>query len=214
MSTLVFRRMVLLLLLVAMALPASAQIPIADARALPLGSTVTVEGSVTVPSATFASFLFDQGFAIQDGSGGIYVRVFDDLHLERHRVVRTTGTLIEEFGLLILVASDVEILQEVALVGAQDFATGAISDATEGLLVRVEGEITIIRDDQPFGFSIFVDDGSGETQVFIPVTPAFHPLQWGWVEVGNTIRATGFSGQFASQFEVNPRSPGDVQFVP
>jgi hypothetical protein len=167
-----------------------------------------------VPSGTFASFTFDQGFAIQDQTGGVYVRTADDLRLEFHRRVRVSGTLIEEFDLLILVASEVEVLRSVDLVEPQLFATGEISEATEGLLVTVEATITIVRDDQPFGFSVFADDGTGETQIFIPVSEGFHPLDQAWIAVGNTIRATGYSGQFLTQYEVNPRKPGDVQFLP
>ena len=38
---------------------------IAEARALPLGTVVTIEGTVTTPSGVFASSFFDEGFAIQ-----------------------------------------------------------------------------------------------------------------------------------------------------
>src|SRR3712207_4811861 len=51
---------------------------IAQARRLPVGTIVTVEGSVTVPAGAFKSGTFDAGFAIQDRTGGIYV------HLERN----------------------------------------------------------------------------------------------------------------------------------
>src|SRR5262245_52555086 len=76
---------------------------IADARALPLGSTVTVKCSVTVPSGVFSSSTFDQGFAIQDHSGGIYVSIATNLGLAPRRQVRVTGHLADSFGLLILV---------------------------------------------------------------------------------------------------------------
>ena len=48
-------------------------ISIAEARALPLGTVVTVDGSVTTPSGTFESSFFDKGFGLQDRSAGIYV---------------------------------------------------------------------------------------------------------------------------------------------
>ena len=54
-------------------------ITIAEARSLPLGTIVTIDGSVTVPSGAFSSSTFDQGFAIQDRTGGIYVSVPDNL---------------------------------------------------------------------------------------------------------------------------------------
>lgn len=61
------------LLLIGSALAGAQTISIADARNKPLGTVVTVEGSVTVPSASFTSSTFDQGFAIQDATAGIYV---------------------------------------------------------------------------------------------------------------------------------------------
>lgn len=48
----------------------------------PEGSIVTVKGTVTVASRAFASSTFDQGFALQDKSGGIYVSLGTDVGLE------------------------------------------------------------------------------------------------------------------------------------
>src|SRR5919106_6212015 len=55
--------------------PGPKPISIAQARSLPLGTVVTIDGLVTVASGTFSSSTFDQGFAIQDNTGGIYVSV-------------------------------------------------------------------------------------------------------------------------------------------
>jgi hypothetical protein len=63
-------------------------ISIAEARSLPLGTIVTIDGVVTVPSGAFSSSTFDQGFAIQDRTGGIYVSVPDNLGLK----FETTGS--------------------------------------------------------------------------------------------------------------------------
>jgi hypothetical protein len=62
--------------------PAPKIISIAEARSLPLGTVVTIDGSVTVASGAFSSSTFDQGFAIQDRTDGIYVSTPDiwDLH--------------------------------------------------------------------------------------------------------------------------------------
>src|SRR5262245_34466675 len=80
-----------LALLPAAALAAPVAVPtidIADARALPLGSTVRVKGSLTVPSGVFSSATFDQGFAIQDRTGGIYVSIATNLGLAPRQQVR------------------------------------------------------------------------------------------------------------------------------
>src|SRR6476659_1138871 len=80
---------------------AASPISIAAARHLALGTVVTVEGSVTVPSGVFASSFFDEGFAIQDLTGGIYVSMADNLGLNVRQLARVTGTLADSGGLLI-----------------------------------------------------------------------------------------------------------------
>ena len=78
-------------------------INIGDARALPLGSTVTIKGTVTVASGAFVSSTFDQGFALQDKSGGIYVSLATNLGLQLRDQAEVTGQLqdslwIADFG--------------------------------------------------------------------------------------------------------------------
>src|SRR5436190_1405252 len=49
-------------------------------------------------------------------------------------------------------------------------ATSAVGDATEGRIVRVVGRITTgPTSDLPYGFKLFVDDGSGAVLVFVNV---------------------------------------------
>jgi hypothetical protein len=71
--------------------PPRAALSIAEARSLPLGTVVTVDGSVTVASGTFSSSTFNQGFAIQDYTGGIYVSVADNLGFAPRQQVRVRG---------------------------------------------------------------------------------------------------------------------------
>jgi len=203
-------------LLLAGQIAANAQtISIADARNAPLGTVVTVEGSVTVPSGSFTASTFDQGFAIQDGTAGIYVSSAFDSGLNFHHRVRVTGTLGDDgFGLLVLrPASEADVVKipgadQIATVTA---ATGDVSEATEGLLVEVEGTITRgPTDDLPFGYSVFIDDGSGETQIFIPASTGVNPFKIPFVVPGNRIRVTGFGAQFLGQYEVLPRFRGDI----
>src|SRR5689334_536973 len=96
-------------LLVALTLALTAQvvaaqvISIAEARNLPAGTVVTVEGSVTVPSGTYASSTFDQGFGLQDETAGIYVSTAENPNLNFNRLVRVTGTVGDDgFGLTVL----------------------------------------------------------------------------------------------------------------
>ena len=210
------RAVPLLLALAASAHAAAAQvISIADARSQPAGTVVTVEGSVTVPSGAFAASTFDQGFALQDETAGIYVSTSENPNLNFNRSVRVTGEVADDgFGQLILrpaSLADVETLGGASLVAPEPVATGAVGEATEGSLVEVTGTVTRpARDDLPFGYSVFIDDGSGEVQIFIPASTGVNPFTIPFIEVGAEITAVGLSGQFLAQVEVLPRFRGDI----
>ena len=51
---------------------------------------------------------------------------------------------------------------------------------------------------------------AGAHQIFIPATTGVNPFNIPWVTPGNTIRVTGFGGQFLTQYEVLPRFHGDI----
>lgn len=186
-------------------------ISIAQARLLPLGTEVTVDGSVTTPSGAFASSFFDQGFALQDPSAGIYVSLQTNLGVAPRRQARVTGTLQDSYGLLLLVPSDdsdVKLHGKGPKVAPQFFLTGAISEATEGLLVTVVGVITQApSSDLPYGYKFFVDDGSGELQIYINLETG---IDLSGLAVGQLVRVTGFSSQFDTHYEIDPRGPSDI----
>jgi hypothetical protein len=209
-------RTLLLVLVFAVATRASAQvISIADARNEPLGTVVTVEGSVTVPSGDFSSSTFDQGFGLQDETGGIYVSTADNPNLNFHRRVQVTGVVGDDgFGLLVLrpaSLADVVTLGGASPVEPTVLATGDVSEATEGLLVEVTGVLSRpIVNDLPYGYQVFVNDGSGETQIFIAASTGINPFTIPFIERGRAITVVGYSGQFLSQYEVLPRHRGDI----
>lgn len=212
-------RIGLVVLALAVAARADAQvISIADARSQPPGTVVTVEGSVTVPSGDFATSTFDQGFVIEDETGGIYVSVSENLNLNFHRRVRVTGAVGDNgVGLLILLPvspAGVETLPGASAVEPVPVATGDISEATEGLLVEVTGTITRpIIDDLPFGYQVFIDDGSGETQIFICASTGINPFKIPFMKEGARITVVGSSGQFLAQYEALPRHRGDIHLA-
>jgi len=92
-------------------------------------------------------------------------------------------------------------------------ATSAVSSGIEGKLVRITGTITqpIVDDFLPIGFLIFVNDGSGEVHVFVCVSTG---IDVSGLSPGQTIEVTGFSGQFADSFEVDPRFQSDIRVLP
>ena len=197
-------------------LPVAAQtISIAEARALPLGTAVTVEGAVTVPSGAFVSSTFDQGFAIEDDTAGIYISIQTNNGFNYNRLVRVTGTLADDgFGQLVIFPGMVAAVGGAQLVEATLVATGDVGEGTEGSLVRVVATVTRGPvDDTPFGYSFFVDDGTGERQIFVPVSTGVNPFLIPFVTPGNTVRVTGLSSQFLANLEVLPRRHGDIQLV-
>lgn len=190
-------------------------ISIAEARALPLGAVVTIDGSVTVASGAFSSSTFDQGFAIQDHTGGIYVSTPDNLGFAPRQQVRVTGTLADTVlpGLLVLVnVTEVKAHGSGPKVQPLPVATGAVGEATEGKLVRITGTITQpVVNDLPFGFIIFIDDGSGEVHSFVSASTG---IDVSGLSPGQTVEVTGFSGQFADHYEVDPRTQADIKVLP
>lgn len=194
--------------------PAAKTISIAEARSLPLGTVVTIDGFVTVASGAFSSSTFDQGFAIQDRTGGIYVSVPVNHSLEPRQQVRVTGTLADTVlpGLLVLTnVTAIKVTGRGPRVQPLDVATGDVGEDTEGTLVRITGTITQpIVNDLPFGFIIFLNDGSGEVHSFVCASTG---IDVSGLSPGQTIEVTGFSGQFASDFEVDPRTQSDIRVV-
>jgi len=189
-------------------------ITIAEARSLPLGTTVTIDGVVTVPSGAFSSSTFDQGFAIQDRTGGIYVSVPDNNGFALRQQVRVTGTLADTVlpGLLVLVnVTDIKAHGSGPKVRPLPVATGDVGEDTEGQLVTITGTITQpVINDLPFGFIIFVNDGSGEVHAFVCASTG---IDVSGLSPGQTIEVTGFSGEFAGSFEVDPRNQGDIRII-
>ena len=188
------------------------QSTIAEARAMPVGTVVTIEGTVTTPSGVFASSFFDEGFAVQDPTAGIFVSFpHTNIHVKPPQHVDVTGVLKDASGLLEIApasAKGVQVKGKDTPVLPTWVRTGSVSESTEGLLVRAVGEITQgPLDDLPFGHKFFIDDGSGAITVYVNrgTHVAVRPLA-----VGQLIQVTGFSSRFADHFEIDIRSPKDL----
>jgi hypothetical protein len=190
--------------------PEKGSLPIGEARKLPAGTIVTVMGSVTVPSGVFSSSFGDEGFAIQDATGGIYVSVADNLGLMLQQRVEVTGALTESDGLLTLVPaadSDVTVRGRGFRIRPHWERTGNVGPANQGLLVNVVGRITeAIEPDPPFGSKIFVDDGSGPIRVFINTSAN---IDLTGLAPGQLLSVTGFSSAFDTP-EIDPRFQSDL----
>jgi uncharacterized protein YdeI (BOF family) len=191
-----------------------AVVSIAEARGLALGTVVTVEGSVTVPSGTFKSSIADEGFAVQDSSAGIYVRMSTNLGLGVNERVRVTGKIDESNGLLAIVAAGAEGIRKRGRgpeAAVQSVSTGKVNATTEGRLVKVSGMITrAIVSDPPYGTRLFITDGTGEIQIYVSASANIDVSN---LRPGQNLRVTGFSGRYKDHYEVDPRFPADISLL-
>ena len=208
-------RTVLVVLALAVAARANAAvISIDDARDELPGTVVTVEGTVTAYSGAFATSTFDQGFGIQDATAGIYVSTADNPILNLFEKVRVTGVLDDDgFGQLVLRPASLADVQKrgLGLVVPDAVATGDIGEDTEGSLMKITGTVTQIISDLAFGYKVFVDDGSGETQIFIAASTGVNPFRMPFIQLGARITAVGFSSQFLTDYEILPRHILDLR---
>jgi DNA/RNA endonuclease YhcR with UshA esterase domain len=187
--------------------------PITEARAQANGAEVTIEGFVTVPPGAFKSALEDEGFAVQDASGGIYVKVAEKQSFGLGSKVRVTGTLDEQNKLRILKAepASVKLLDGTQQVSPKTMGTGAVNEDTEGQLVQVSGNVTkTFQDDSPYGYKLYIDDGSGEVQVFVHVSAGFDKAALQALSAGQRITVVGLTAQYETTYEVAPRQPSDL----
>ncbi|HEX3479301.1 MAG TPA: hypothetical protein VHT91_29960 [Kofleriaceae bacterium] len=175
---------------------------IAAARHLPLGTTVTVRGTVTVPTDAF-----DAGFAIQQGNAGIYV--LDSLGATRAIAteVEVTGTLVDSSGLLAIQPASITALGRREPIEPRHRKTGQVGESTEGQLLKLHGRMVgDLIDDSPFGFKLDIDDGSGPIQIFL--FPGAGISTTG-LTAGVEIHVTCFSNQFEAIFECDPPAAAD-----
>jgi hypothetical protein len=185
---------------------------IAQVRVMPLGTVVTIEGTVTTPSGVFASSFFDEGFAVQDTTAGIFVSFpKTNVHVRPPQHVRVTGVLKDSSGLLVIAPTSAKRVKAKGRdrpVQPAWVRTGSVGEATEGSLVRAVGVITQGPiNDLPFGHKFFIDDGSGEITVYVNrgTRVDVRPLA-----VGQLIQVTGFSSQFTDHYEIDIRGRQDL----
>ncbi len=186
---------------------------ISDARMGANDETVTIEGFVSVAPGTFVSAMGDEGFAVQDATGGIYVKVAQKLDFGLGSKVRVTGTLGEQNQLRILTAEPASVVKQTGSqqVAPKDVSTGGVNELVEGSLVKVTGNITrTFQDDSPYGYKLYIDDGSGEVQVFVHVSAGFDPQALRALTAGQRLTVTGLAAQYESTYEVAPRQPSDL----
>jgi hypothetical protein len=176
--------------------------PIAEARTQPMGSRVIVAGVVIVSPGAL-----DPGFALQDDSGGIYVSRAPAA-IELGATVRVDGTITAPDQRITIEPRSIAITGRIEAPAPVGVKTAAVGPRTEGRLIAVRGTVTgDIVDDRPWGYKMYVDDGSGPLLVFIAATTRIDVTRY---RAGQDLRVTGFSGRFGTHTEILPRSQSDI----
>jgi DNA/RNA endonuclease YhcR with UshA esterase domain len=191
-------------------------IPLARARAAGAGANVLVDGIVSVPPG-----VFDGGFAIQDRTGGIWVLpLADPVLLRVGQRVRIRGTLDNPNNQLAIVPSTLQLFEVHGTRGRpveneapepRAVHTGAIDEGEEGWLVRVRGRVvTEPENDDPWGWKVMVDDGTGAVMIFIDAETDVDASRF---RPGASVEVTGFAGQYDDHYELVPRTQDDVRIT-
>jgi len=168
------------------------------------GARVTAEGVVIVPSG-----VIDPGFAISDGRRGVHVAADSDTRFMVGERVRVRGVAGDIHGLRSIRPEAIERLGTGQVMGTRDVDPGDVGERTEGWIVRIHGRTTgPVQPDLPYGYKLWIDDGSGRVQVFMPpaVGAAFPQLA-----PGAEMTVTGFSAQYDSAYEVIPATRASVR---
>lgn len=180
--------------------------PVAAARRLAQSTQVTVEGIVTVASGTL-----DDGFAVQDGSGGIYVSRTKGVASKVGDRIRLSGSIVAPNNQTAIEPATIEILGAGGVPAPTLVKTGAVGPATEGRLIEVRGKLVgDVIDDQPWGWKVYVDDGSGQLLVFISAAAR---IDVKGVRTGQPLRVVGFSGRYEQHTELLPRQQADFEIL-
>ena len=93
-------------------------------------------------------------------------------------------------------------------------ATGQVGVATLGYLISVEGTITQdgVVADLPYGYKVFLNDGSGVAQVYLNASTNINPRA-PYLKPGRQLRVTGFGSQYKTTYEIEPRDRRDLEPV-
>jgi hypothetical protein len=176
------------------------------AREMDLGSQVDLVGTVTVPSGAF-----DGGFAIQQGSAGIYIVDSGGAEYAIGERVRVQGVLANANNLLVVQPSSIARQGRGTPIHAQRRTTGGVGEATEGKLLELHGALVGDPvDDSPYGYKLTLDDGSGPIQVFLYPGSGIAPTG---LAAGLEVSVVCFSNQYDVQYECDPRVASDITAI-
>lgn len=183
-------------------------IAVADARNLPEGSVVTVEGVATTRTGLWGG----KGFYVQDGTGGIYVYQQNE-DIEPGEKVKITGQTTEYNGEReISPVYRMERSGTADLPAPLDVTPGGVAEANEGRLVRLN-KVTVadVRQADVYGTTEFTavgEDGSVTVRLDNRTGTTFDDFPY---HNGDVLDIVGISSEFKGTRQVKPRSLDDLK---
>ncbi len=186
-------------------------ISIGSVRNLPIGSSVTVQGTVIVASGSFASSS-PYGYAIQDNTSGIYIIDSIPSKFRLGELIKVTGTSQKTNGMLAINKRSVTRKGKSPHIAPLLIRTGNVNNGTEGLLVHTGGILDSLKGDLPYGYKLFINDGSGTLTVFVNTSTGLLDGISPW-KVLDSLSVTGFLAQYDGTFEIEPRVLGDIRVL-
>lgn len=189
-------------------------ISISEARKLLPGSVVTIQGTITVASGTFSSST-PYGYALQDSTAGIYI--IDSIppmkdEFKSGEMVMVTGVVEEISNLLAIRETTATKTGTGNVITPIPVNTGNVNESYEGMIVNTSGIIESLRNDLPYGYKIYINDGSGLLNIFVNTSAGFlgDTTQW---RVSDSISVIGFSAQYGAEYEVEPVMRQDISVL-
>jgi DNA/RNA endonuclease YhcR with UshA esterase domain len=195
--------------------------PAPERRTIGAITTGDVGSTFTIDRAGIAEVdYFSAGvqYILDDSSGRIILLVWQNVMEEmegRHDLfpgsqVRVAGEIDEYQGELEIVprrGADVEVLARGERLPVEERAVGEISGSDEGRVFTVEGRVT--RSEGDGWLRLWIDDGSGELLIYVPVRVVeYLPVGVG---VGAGLRVTGEVDVYRGQLEIIPLAGADVE---
>lgn len=105
-----------------------------------------------------------------------------------------------------------KVLDGAQQVSPKTVSTGLVNESVEGQLIQVSGNVTkTFEDDSPCGYKLYIDDGSGEIQIFVHVSAGLDKASLQALTANERITVVGFAAQYETTYEVAPRQSSDLK---
>ena len=191
--------------------PSASPLAIASARQQAVGSSVLVRGVVTVAPGWI---LGESVVAIQDATGGIYVKLPDDVPggIAPGREIEVAGLLAAPYGNLEVrpAATGVRVLDMSSQPSPQLLRLADVDDNKEGILGRVEVTVAKIEPSSTGSLTLQVSDESAAGRIFFHAPLGAVAADFA---VGERLSVIGLVGDRLGLYRLWPRNRSDVALI-